>query len=337
MSTTIIVGGHFGDEGKGKIVSYLCAEKKPKVVARGGVGPNAGHSVVIKGKKYGIRMIPSGFVSMESRVLIGAGVLVNPNVFMDELELLKDFNMKGRVAVDNNCAIITKQHIIADTRSKHLTQKIKSTGTGCGPANADRVNRVVGLAKDVPELKPYLTDVPLEINEAIDAGENVIIEGTQGFGLSLFYGTYPYVTSNDTSASAIASDVGVGPTKIDEVVTVFKAHMSRVGGGPFPTEIPMEEAEKMGLMEFGTVTGRRRKIGKFDFELGRRSVMINGATQIAINCLDLMFPESKDCKTYEELPREARAHVEKIEKELKVPATLLGIGPEVHDIIDRRK
>jgi adenylosuccinate synthase len=336
MACTIIVGGHFGDEGKGKMVSYLCDKEQPSVVARGGVGPNAGHSVVVGDKRYGIRMVPSGFVARKARILIGAGVLVNPDVVKKELDLLKEYDLKQRFGVDMRCGIIGPEHIERDTKSAHLKEKIKTTGTGCGPANEDRVKRILKQAKDIPELSDYLTDVSEEVNNALDAGKNVILEGTQGFGLSLLFGTYPFVTSKDTSASAVAMDVGIGPTRVDDVVVVFKAHMSRVGGGPFKTQISQEEAEKLGIVEFGTVTGRRRSIGTFDFELGKQACRINGATQVAVNCLDMLFPESRGAKTWNDLPIEARKHVKKIEEKVGTPVTLLGVGPEVHEVIDLR-
>ena len=336
MTCTIIVGGHYGDEGKGKIVSYLCNQDKHSVIARGGVGPNAGHSVVVGEKKYGIRMIPSGFVQKDARVLIGAGVLVNPDVVLEEIKLLKDYNLENRLGIDVRCAIITQKHIESDKKSDYLTNKIKTTQTGCGPANVDRAKRTIGLAKDEPKLKQFLTDVSEEVNNALDRREDVLLEGTQGFGLSLYYGTYPYVTSKDTSASSIAADVGIGPTRVDDVVLVFKAYTSRVGGGPFPTQITEEEAERRGIVEYGTVTGRRRSIGTFDFDLGKRAVRINGATQIAVNCVDKMFPEARCAKSWNDLPKEARDHIKLIEKTLGAPVTLIGVGPEVHEIVDLR-
>ncbi|MBN2518323.1 MAG: adenylosuccinate synthetase [Candidatus Altiarchaeota archaeon] len=336
MTCMILVGGHYGDEGKGKVVSYLCEQDKHSIIARGGVGPNAGHSVVVDGKKYGIRMIPSGFVQKNARVLIGAGVLVNPDVLMDEIKLLEGYNMENRLGVDIRCGIITKEHIEADKKSEYLTKTIKTTQTGCGPANVERAKRVIGLAKDEPKLKEYLTDVSEEVNNALDDGENVLLEGTQGFGLSLFYGSYPYVTSKDTSASAVAMDVGVGPTRVDDVIVVFKAYTSRVGGGPFPTQISQEEAERLGIVEYGTVTGRRRGIGTFDFELGKKAVRINSATQVAVNCIDKMFPDAKGAKSWGDLPKAAKEHIEKIEKVVGAPVTLIGVGPEVREMIDLR-
>ncbi len=220
MVTTIVVGGFFGDEGKGKIVAHIAFTDHPSIIARGGVGPNAGHTVFKDGVKHGVRMIPSGFVYDKARLLIGAGVLVDPNVLDREVALL---HAGDRLGVDRRCSIIEQKHIDEDKGTQYLAKKIGTTGTGCGPANKERVMRTALQAKDVPALKKYLTDVSQECNDAISRGESVIIEGSQGFGISLFYGTYPFVTSKDTSASALASDVGVGPTRIDEVVVVFKA------------------------------------------------------------------------------------------------------------------
>ena len=125
----------------------------------------------------------------------------------------------------------------------------------------------------------------------MDNGEDVFIEGSQGFALSLYYGTYPFVTSKDTTASSFAADVGIGPTRIDEVINVFKSYITRVGEGPFPTEISQEEAEAKGIEEYGVVTGRRRRVGSFDFDLAKESCRINGATQIALTCVDRLYPD----------------------------------------------
>lgn len=333
MTATVVVGGFWGDEGKGKIIAHIAYTDKPKIIARGGVGPNAGHTVEFDGKKYGVRMLPSGFIYRDAKLLIGAGVLVNPQVFLDEVKALK---AEDRVGVDFRCAIIEQKHIEADRSSEHLAGKIGSTGSGCGPANADRVMRTAKLARDIPELQPFLTDVPLEVNEAIDSGEFVLIEGTQGFALSLYYGTYPYVTSKDTSASQMAADVGVGPTKIEEVIVVFKTFPTRVGAGPFPTEMSQEEAEKLGIVEYGTVTGRRRRVGWWDGELARYSAMVNGATQIAITGIDKLDRECFGVTEWEKLTPKAREFVERVEDDTGVPVTLISTGPSLEQIIDLR-
>lgn len=333
MPCMVLAGGQWGDEGKGKIIAYLALHDKPKIIARSGVGPNAGHTVYHQGKKFGLRQVPCGFVYEGSRLLIGPGVLVNPEVLAKEAEVTGTAN---RIGVDYNCTVIEPHHIEQDRSSEYLKGKIGTTGTGCGPANVARVNRTAKLAKDVPELKRFLTDVPKDVNDAIRGGDFVLVEGSQGFGLSLFHGTYPYVTSKDTSASTLAADVGVGPTKVNDVLLVFKAYVSRVGAGPFPTEISQEKAEEMGIVEFGTVTGRRRRIGTFDFDLAKRAVMINGATQVAITCLDRLFKGASGVRNWEQLPSDAKEFVKKIEKELEVPVTIISTGSELDNIIDLR-
>lgn len=336
MTCSILVGGAWGDEGKGKCITYLCDNDKPDIIARAGVGPNAGHSVEIHGEKYGLRLTPSGFVHTGAKMLIGAGVLVDPGVFMHEMDYLNKYNVKDRTFVDYRCAIIEDKHKEQDRASDYLSKTIGSTGTGCGPANADRVMRTVKLAKEIEELEDYLANVPQEVNDALDDEKNVFIEGSQGFGLSLYYGTYPFVTSKDTTASTFAADVGVGPTRIDEVIAVFKSYITRVGEGPFETEISQEEAEKMGLEEYGTVTGRRRRVGLFDMELAKESCMINGATQIALTCVDKLFPQCERVTDYSKLPGEVKTFISEIEGETGVPVTIISTGPDLEDTIDLR-
>jgi adenylosuccinate synthase len=327
-----VVCGFFGDTGKGKIISYLSLKDKTAVTVRAGVGPNAGHTVVYKGKEYKMRMLPSAFVYDKCRLLIGPGVSINPEILLQEIQTTKSQN---RVGVDHQCAVIEPKHIEADKKG-HLAQKIKTTGSGSGPCNADRVLRKVKLARDFLELKEFLMDVPLEVNTAINKGKNVLIEGTQGTYLSLYHGTYPYCTSKDVTASAACSDVGVGPTKVDDVVVVFKAYTTRVGGGPLPNELSWEEAEKRGWAEVATVTGRRRRSAPFNYKLGRRAVMLNGATQAALTKIDVMFPECKGARSYGELSKEARAFIGKVEKAIELPVTLIGTGPGTLEIVDRQ-
>lgn len=337
MTCSILVGGAWGDEGKGKCITYLCSNDNPDIIARAGVGPNAGHSVEFNGEKYGLRLTPSGFVNTESKLMIGAGVLVNKDVLFKEFEDLKKYNVKERTLIDSRCAIISEEHMARDKASKHLAEKIGSTGSGCGPANSDRVLRTIKLAKDIPELEEYITDVALATNEAIDDGKDVFIEGSQGFALSLYYGTYPFVTSKDTTASTFAADVGVGPTKVDEVINVFKAYITRVGEGPFPTEMPQEEAENKGLEEYGVVTGRKRRVGYFDMELANESCMINGATQIALTCVDRLYPDCARTQNYSDLSAETKSFINDIETATGVPVTIISTGPDLKDTIDLRK
>ena len=334
MTCTIIVGGFFGDEGKGKIVAHIANHDRPTIISRGGVGPNAGHTVLVGDHEYGVRMVPSGFVYKDARLFIGTGVLVDPRVFLHEVEYL---GVRGRVFMDTRCGIIDEDHIRRDKGSEHLAKKIGSTGSGCGPANADRVLRSLRLARDVPELAEYLIDVPMELNTAIDRGENVLLEGTQGFGISLYYGTYPFVTSKDTSASQIAADNGVGPTRVDDVVVVFKAYPTRVGEGPFSTEMTKQESDEMGIEEFGTVTHRRRRIGEWDGNMARYSAMINGCTQAAITGIDRVDKACFGVTAYQKLTQKARDFLAQAEEEIGKPITLISTGPEISQIIDLRE
>jgi adenylosuccinate synthase len=329
MVTTIVAGGQWGDEGKGKIVSYLSLKDNPAVVVRAGVGPNAGHTVHFRGKEYGLRQVPCGFVNEKCRLLIGPGTLVDPAVLLREVE---ETGCWGRLGVDRNCAVIEPHHIEED---RTTGGKIGTTGTGCGPANVARVKREAKLASEIPELQQFLTDVPLELHQVAENGGDILVEGSQGFGLSLIHGTYPFVTSKDTTASTLAADVGLGPTEVDEVLLVFKAYPTRVGNGPFPTELSPEEAERMGIVEYGTVTGRKRRIGRFDFEMARRASMINGATQLAITCIDRLF-HCPPVRRFEDLPPEAQKFVREVEERVGVPVTLISTGPDIWDIIDLR-
>lgn len=332
MVCTVVVDGFFGDCGKGKIVSYLAKSDEVEICVRGGVGPNAGHTVVYGGRTYKLRMIPSGFVNPNTKLLIGPGVLIDPRVLLGELELL---GVEDRFGLDPQCAIIEPEHIERDRRG-HLKEKIQTTGTGTGPCNADRALRRVRVAREHPELKRYLIDVPLEVNETLDGGGRVIIEGTQGTFISLYHGTYPYTTSKDVCASAACSDVGIGPTRVDEVILVLKAYVTRVGAGKLPGEISLEEARRRGWDEYGTVTGRQRRAAPFNFDLTRRAVMLNGATQIALTKIDILYPECRGVKSYEELTDEAKGFVERIERELCIPITLIGTGPDLYEIVDKR-
>ena len=290
MASTVVVGGFFGDEGKGKIISYLALHDKPSIVVRGGAGPNAGHTIKDGDKTYKVRMLPSGFLNKDAKVMVGPGVVVDPDVLLKEIT---DFDVKGRAFLDNSCGIIE-------------------------------------------QLKPYLIDVPLEVNSALDRNENVLIEGTQGTHLSLWHGTYPFVTTKDVTASGICADVGVGPKKVDDVIVVFKAYLTRVGTGPMPGELSEEETSQLGWEEFGTVTGRLRRAAEFDFELAKRAVMLSSANQISITKLDVRFPNCAGITSYNELEEDAKSFIKNIEEELGVKVTLIGTGPSINDVIDLR-
>ncbi len=330
MPSTVIVGGFFGDEGKGKIVSYLALKDNPSIVVRGGAGPNAGHTIADGDKVYKVRMLPSGFLNKSSKVMIGPGVVINPTILLKEIN---DFGVSDRAFVDQRCGIIEETHV---ERDSVLKTTIGSTGSGTGPANADRAMRTLKLAKDIDSLSSYLKDVPTAVNQALDENKGVLVEGTQGTYLSLWHGTYPYVTSKDVTASGICSDIGLGPKRVDEVMVVFKSYVTRVGEGPLENELTSDTISKKGWSEWGTVTGRQRRAAEFSFSLAKKAIMLNSATQIAITKLDVLFPSCAHKTSYASLDGEAKSFIKNIEDKLGVPVTLIGTGPAINDIIDKR-
>ena len=333
MTCNVIVGGFYGDEGKGKIIAYLSLKDNPKIAVRGGVGANAGHTFVHNNQTYKVRMLPSAVLNPKTQLLIGAGVLITPEVLIDES---RKYNAENRTIIDNHCGIIDESHIKRDKENSHLKNTIGTTGTGTGPANSDRALRILNLAKNVDSLKKYLGNVSDIVNESIDKSQSVLIEGTQGTFLSLYHGDYPFVTSKDVTASGICSDVGIGPKKVDDVILVFKAYVTRVGGGPLENEISPDGAAKLGWVEYGSVTGRQRRASPFNLELAKKSIKINSATQLAVTKLDVVFPECAGLTEYSKLTSKPRQFIENIEANLGVKVVLIGTGAEINQIIDRR-
>ena len=334
MPCLVVVGGFFGDEGKGKIIAYLANKEKPFVAVRGGVGPNAGHTFSHRGKTYKVRMLPSAALNRTTQLLIGAGVLINPEILFNEIKMFDAFN---RTLIDAQSGIIEKAHIEKDTCIMHLKNKIGTTGTGTGPANADRAFRVLKVAREIPELTRYVGDVSNDVNDALDKNKSVLVEGTQGTFLSLYHGGYPYVTSKDVTASGICSDVGIGPKKVDDVLIVFKSYVTRVGEGPLKDEITSEDAKARGWSEYGSVTGRQRRASPFDPVLAKKAIRLNSATELAITKLDVVFPSSAGKREFSKLSTEARRFIENIEGESGLKVTLIGTGAELTQVIDRRE
>ena len=331
MPCTVIVGAFWGDEGKGKIISYLALKDKIDFCVRTG-SVNAAHTVWDGKNRYALHMVPAAFLHPKCRLLIAAGANVQVPKFLEEVQLT---GVKDRIGVDQNASIIEEKHAIQDKTSA-VNKGIGTTGWGVGPALEERVRRTAKLAKDIPDLKPFLADAVTEINDGIDQGKKVLLEGTQGFMLSLYFGTYPYVTGRDTGASAIASEAGVGPTRVDEVLIVYKSFITRVGAGPLPGEISKEEAQKRGWFETAAGTGRDRRSAPFDFDLAKKTAKINGATQAAVTKLDSMFPKCKGAKKLDALQPEAKQFIKEVESRTGVPVVLIGTGPDAMDIIDAR-
>ncbi len=332
MALTLVCGGGFGDEGKGKVSAYLALKDEPLIAARTG-SVNAGHTVVLQGRRYKLRLIPAAFVNRSTILVIPPGGLVRLDVFEREVS---ELGVESRVHVDPMAGIIEDKHREAEMKDDVL-RSIGSTAQGVGAAMADRVMRRLRLARDEPSLSKYIADTVEMMNNALDNEEKVLIEGSQGLYLSLYHGTYPYVTSRDTSAAAMLSEAGLGPRRADDIIVVFKAYLTRVGEGPLPGEISIEESMRRGFYEEATVTGRARRTAPFNMELARRAVQINTATQVAVTKLDALFPEARGKTEWNMLPWDARRWVNRLEEELNTPITLLGTGEEADLMVDMRR
>ncbi len=332
MGCTVVAGAFWGDEGKGKIISYLALKDRVDLCVRTG-SVNAAHTVYFDGKRYALHMVPSAFVHDKCRLLIGPGANIEIPQFLKEVA---ETGVEERIGVDNQASIIEPHHSLIDKSDSYL-KSLGTTGRGVGPAVQERAKRSAKLAKDIERLKPFLADVAMEVNEALDTGETVVLEGTQGLMLSLYHGSYPFVTSRDTSAAAICSESGVGPSRVNSVLVVYKAFVTRVGTGDLPGELSKEDAAKRGWLEIAAGTGRERRSAPFDFNLAKRVAKIHGATEAAVTKLDILYPSCKSATAFEALDKDAKDFIREIENAAGVPVTIIGTGPDAWDIIDRRK
>ncbi len=348
MKNVVVVGSQWGDEGKGKIVDWLSSEAD--VVVRFQGGHNAGHTLVIDGVTYKLRLLPSGIVRKNKISIIGNGVVVDPWALLDEI---KDIKSKG-VNVDENNLILSESANLILPFHKEMDEiredaagkgKIGTTRRGVGPAYEDKVGRrsirVMDLAfernldrrledalihhnamrkglgkkifkkdqlkkdllKIAPEILKFSQPVWKKIDEYKSKGKKILFEGAQGILLDVDHGTYPFVTSSNTVASSAATGTGCGPNTINYVLGITKAYTTRVGKGPFPTELKDKTGELLGTRgkEFGTVTSRKRRCGWFDGVLVRQTIKISGINGIALTKLDVLdeLDEIKMCIAYE--------------------------------------
>jgi adenylosuccinate synthase len=343
MPVTVVVGGQYGSEGKGKIVAYLAKRDDVAAVVRCG-GPNAGHSFEWRGTKYSLRQIPSGLINPETRLYLAPGSVVNPAVLLEEIDKYKV--ERGRVRIDPCSAVVTDQEISAEKYLK-LRERIGSTLSGTGATTAKKVLRHEGLrlARDVRELDDLLGDVALELNELLSQGKRVFVEGTQGFGLSLYHGGhYPYATSRDVSASGVLSEAGIGPLHVDEIIMVIRTFPIRVAGdsGPLPNEISWgdlsrESGYPFPVEEYGAVTGRLRRVARFDASIVRRAATVNRPTQIALTGADYLDYANSNARAFDDLTAPTKDFITNLEGSLDLQVTLIGTGPDLTNIVDRRE
>jgi adenylosuccinate synthase len=343
MPLTVIVGGQYGSEGKGKVTSYLALRDNVDVVVRCG-GPNSGHTVDVNGQRYELRSLPSGFINPGTRLLLAAGCLINPEILLTEIKST-GIDSK-RVGVDRHAGIISPSEGEEEGKLR-LRDRLGSTLSGTGIGVSNRVLRKPDfkLAKDIPELQEYLTDVSVEVNAALDKSGKVIVEGTQGFGLSVYHSPhYPYATSRDTTASGFLSEVGVSPRLVTDIVMAVRSYPIRVAGnsGPLKNEISWEEVRQQSgyptdIREFTTTTRKLRRVGLFDLELVQRAAMVNRPTQIAFHGMDYLSFRNKSVRSYVGLDSIAHGFVEKLQSALSIPIEFIGTGPSNEEIIDRRE
>lgn len=335
MPATVIVDALWGDSGKGKTCAYLARRDNAALAVRAGIGTNAGASVTLEsGELIKARQLPTGWLNPGTRVAVGSGVLVDPRVFLDEVQR---FAIADRAVVDRRCAVITPAHIAAEQSSDHLAATVGSTCTGNGAARSDFIWRRAQQARDIEDLAPYLADVVTEANEvAADPDRLVIIEGSQGTLLSLSLSDdYPYTTSGNCTTAAALDDVGLNWRHLRDVIMVVKALPSRVGQGPLPYEMSTAEAERRGIAEYGVVTGRpRRKAAALDYDLLRFAAAVNGPTQVALTFTDHLDPAIRGRRTAEAIGPEVRRVIAEVEEATGAPVTLLDTGPRLADVIE---
>ncbi|GLZ77057.1 adenylosuccinate synthetase [Actinorhabdospora filicis] len=333
MTATVIVDALWGDSGKGKACAHLARRDGAALTVRAGMGTNAGASVTLDdGVLVKQRQLPTGWINPGTSVAVGPGVMVDPRVFLDEVER---FGLRGRAFVDGRCGVITADHAAAERDDANLMAVVGSTASGTGRARADFVLRRASQVKDVAELAEYTVDVPRLVNDAARDG-GVIVEGSQGTMLSLaFSPDYPYTTSGNCTTAAAIDDAGLNWRLVTDVVMVVKAMPTRVGGGPLPFEMSGEEAVARGIAEYGVNTGRqRRKASKVDPELLAYAAMLNGPTQIALTFTDHLDPAMKSRRTGDALTPEVRRVIAEVEEATGAPVTMLDTGPGVSDVVD---
>ena len=346
MSTYVIVGTQWGDEGKGKIIDVL--SPKADYIVRYQGGNNAGHTVVVNDDKFILHLLPSGIINSKGKCVIGAGVVVDIDVLLEEIAVLEKRGMKlDNLFIDERAHIIMPYHIEIDKAKEEAMgeNKIGTTQRGIGPCYIDKIARngirigdlleperfsdkltwnvlekndmLVRYGKptfDLEELynkfmeladkiKFRIIDGVVEINEAIEEKKLVLFEGAQALMLDIDYGTYPYVTSSSPTAGGVTTGVGVSPRKIERILGVMKAYVTRVGEGPFPTEQDNEIGEKLRAIghEYGATTGRPRRCGWLDAVVGKYAVDINGLTDVVMTKIDVLSGHKtvKICTAYD--------------------------------------
>lgn len=329
---TAVVGAQFGSEGKGKISALI--GRVSHLAVRSG-GPNAGHSFEGgDGRIHSVRMLPCAAAFPGPRLAIGAGAMIDAAVLRGEID--RYGITPERLTIDPKATVVHEDDRAAEVA---LTKAISSTGKGGGAALARRIlKRGQGaeesLARRDPSLAPYLGDVLRLLEDAVTKGERVVVEGTQGFGLSVYHGDYPYVTSRDTTAAALCSEVGLAPGFLDHVVLVVRTYPIRVAGesGPLPNEttwdaVTAASGSATSIIELTTVTKRVRRVAEFDAGIVRRAMLANRPTVLALMHVDYLDAADRGKTTFEEIGPKSRAWIRRIEADLGMEFGVISTGP----------
>jgi adenylosuccinate synthase len=341
----VIVGGQYGSEGKGQIVAHIA--KEYQMLIRVG-GPNAGHSVFEVPEPYAHHQLPSGTRNSEARLVIGPGAVLRVDKLLKEIA---DCGVDSqRLRIDGNAMVISDADIAAEDE---LKKNIGSTGQGVGAATSRRImgrsNKNTLLAKNIPELKPFIGDTLALLENAYSKNEKVLLEGTQGTGLSLYHGYYPYVTSRDTTASGCLAEAGISPNRVRKVIMVCRTYPIRVQSPEDETSGPLRDisweeiarrsglkADKLRAAEKTTTTKRQRRIGEFDWDILHRAALLNGATDIALTFTDYIRKENGEAKRFEQLTKETINFIQEVERVSGAPVSIISTGFNSRSIIDRR-
>lgn len=428
MPALVVVGAQWGDEGKGKTTDILGTRVDYVVKPNG--GNNAGHTVVVGGEKYELKLLPAGILSPNVTPVIGNGVVVNLEALFEEIDMLESRGADtSKLRVSADAHLVAPYHQVIDKVTERFLGKraIGTTGRGIGPTYSDKSGRLGIRVQDLfdesilrqkvegalrqknellvkvynrrailvdevvdyflsfaERLQPYVTDTSLLVNEALDRDELVVMEGGQATMLDVDHGTYPFVTSSNPTAGGACVGAGIGPTRINRVVGIVKAYTTRVGAGPFPTELFDEMGEHLQTKggEFGVNTGRPRRCGWYDAVVARYAARVNGFTDYVLTKLDVLselesipvcvaydvdgvrvdempmtqtgFHHAKPifehfdgwqsditgARTFEDLPPNAQAYVEALERLSGCRISVIGVGPDReqsivrHDLID---
>lgn len=334
QNVDVILGLQFGSEGKGAIIGAVAGKYCNAVNIH---SAQAGHTVFQGSIKFVNRQLPSSWVNKNARLLIGAGAMINVEVLFAEIDAIEKagYDIRNRLVIDRKAGIVEQKHI--DEEHNSDIDKHGSTKEGVGAAWKERIMRKAKLAENVTELQMYLGDVWSELDKSYT---DIVVEGCQGFGLSLFHGYYPSCTSRDISTSSLLAGIGINPRRLRHVYGIIRSYPIRIAGnsGPFKQELSWEEittrsGSPMPLIEITTVTKRVRRIGEFDIDQVAKAATVCGVDRLVLTFADYLDFKVHGCTDMAHLTKPVLDFIDKLEKYLRIPVCLIGTGP--HSVVIR--